>query len=43
MYKICDLVQGTDEWLAWRKSGVTATCTPILNPDVLNHLNKTPY
>lgn len=43
MYKICDLVQGSDEWLKWRKSGVTATCTPILNPDVPNHLNKTPY
>lgn len=27
---VVDVEQGTQEWLEWRKSGVTATCAPIL-------------
>lgn len=27
---VIDVVQGSQEWLEWRKSGVTATCAPVL-------------
>lgn len=27
---VVDIEQGTPEWLEWRKTGVTATCAPIL-------------
>lgn len=28
--EVIDVEQGTPEWLEWRKTGVTATCAPIL-------------
>ncbi len=30
IYEVVDVVQGSKEWLEWRKTGVTATCSPIL-------------
>ncbi|KGH17207.1 hypothetical protein P607_18255 [Comamonas thiooxydans] len=34
--KFIDLIQGSDEWLAWRKGGVTATDAAVL-------VNQSPY
>lgn len=42
-FDIYDLIQGSDKWLSWRKTGVTATCTPTLNPGVKNEFSNTPY
>ncbi|EOC0012468.1 lambda-exonuclease family protein [Cronobacter turicensis] len=39
--EIVDVQQGTPEWLSWRKSGVTATCAPILMG--AENATKTPY
>ncbi|WP_415889155.1 lambda-exonuclease family protein [Providencia huaxiensis] len=38
---VVDCEQGTPEWLEWRKSGVTATCSPILMGS--ESALKTPY
>ncbi len=39
--QVVDVEQGSPEWLLWRKSGVTATCTPILVNAA--GCTKTPY
>ncbi|MDB6373978.1 lambda-exonuclease family protein [Photorhabdus bodei] len=39
--EVVDVEQGTPEWHAWRKTGVTATCTPILLK--IKGATKTPY
>lgn len=41
IFDVVDVVQGSKEWLDWRKSGVTATCTPILTEQP--GAAKTPY
>lgn len=38
---VVDVEQGTPEWLEWRKTGVTATCAPILMG--ADNATKTPY
>ncbi|PHM72205.1 lambda-exonuclease family protein [Xenorhabdus sp. KJ12.1] len=38
---VVDVEQGTPEWLEWRKTGVTATCAPILMR--VKEATKTPY
>ena len=39
--EVVDVEQGTPEWLEWRKTGVTATCSPILMQ--AQSATKTPY
>ncbi|HHC5227469.1 TPA: hypothetical protein ACN5P3_004235 [Citrobacter freundii] len=41
IYEVVDVVQGSKEWLEWRKTGVTATCSPILLEEA--GATKTPY
>lgn len=41
IYEVVDVVQGSKEWLEWRKTGVTATCSPILLEEP--GATKTPY
>lgn len=39
--EVVDIEQGTPEWLEWRKTGVTATCAPVLMG--ASGAMKTPY